>query len=139
MDFRIYLPVQQGLFDKHVHGVEQQVGLGSVCSQGVDHDALDQARLPQRLHEIYELLGEPERHELRHGEELRGRRGNFIEGLFVDQKKNYLCDFVNNIRLPGYFSYGIKGVFLKKKKKNPGPEKTIRQGLRLTCVAEPKA
>lgn len=43
LDFQIYLPIQQGLFDKHVHGVEQQVGLGSVRSQGMDHDALDQA------------------------------------------------------------------------------------------------
>lgn len=74
-----YLPVQQGLFDKHVHGVEQQIRLGPVRSQGVDHDALDQARLPQRLHEVDELLGQPERHELRHGEELRGQRGDFIE------------------------------------------------------------
>lgn len=70
----IYLPVQQGLFDKHVHGVEQQIGLGSVRPQGVNHDALDQARLPQRLHEVDELLGQPERHELRHGEELRAER-----------------------------------------------------------------
>lgn len=70
LDFRIHLPIQQGLFDKHVHGVEQQIGLGSVRSQGVDHDALDQARLPQRLHEVDKLLGQPERHELRHGEEL---------------------------------------------------------------------
>lgn len=69
----LYLPVQRGLLDEHVHGVEQQVGLGPEGSQRVNHDALDQTRLLQRLHQGHKLPGEPERHELRDGEELRGQ------------------------------------------------------------------
>lgn len=92
-ELRRYLPVQQGLFDKHVHGVEQQIRLGPVRSQGVDHDALDQARLPQRLHEVDELLGQPERHELRHREELRGRQsGDFIEFRVVLSRQARMKD-----------------------------------------------
>lgn len=75
-----YLPVQQGLLDKHIHGVEQQVWIGAVRSERVDHDALDQTRLPQRLHQIDKLPRQPEGHELRHGKELGTQRYVSVPG-----------------------------------------------------------
>lgn len=65
-----YLPVQWGFLHKHIHGVKQKVWLRPVGPQGVNHDALDQTRLLQGLHEVHKLAGQPKRHELRHREEL---------------------------------------------------------------------
>lgn len=61
-----YLPVQRRFFDKHVHGVEEEVRIVPEGPERVHHHAADQTGLRHGLHQTYNLTREPEGNQLRH-------------------------------------------------------------------------
>lgn len=65
-----YPPIQRRLFDKNIHGAEQQIGIISQSSQHVPHGALHLSIDLQRHVEVHKLSGQSEWDQLRQGQEL---------------------------------------------------------------------